>query len=323
MRTSARGNETRSKTEYAAPAGAFSISAEDSIAVAGRKLAGGLIHAMWKSARRLREEAGPEPVHELRITMRRLRLVLALFSEWLGPVDDFRRDLTWLGRSLGKVRDLDTMLTHGAARIDTWRREAGVEPAPVRDLRRKRADARRRVLADLACARGSRLLPQLLTLAESGRDAEGSGRRPALKAAPHILYRVSRRLHRRRHTTEWTSEQLHRFRLAFKRLRYACECLTPLAPELRTFSRRWEKYQDCLGGYRDGKIAAAELKRLLAEHAYGERDRRQLRRWRKDERARAAAALRRFEKQWNRFPGRLRRFWTFLKKWVVAQHDLA
>src|SRR5207302_1678118 len=56
----------------------------------------------------------PEALHKQRVAVRRLRALLRSAEPMLDPVwaNQLREELGWLGRSLGKVRDLDVLLVH-------------------------------------------------------------------------------------------------------------------------------------------------------------------------------------------------------------------
>src|SRR5262249_18546096 len=71
-----------------------------------------------------------EPVHQLRVAIRRVRAALRLLAPVLpsAPVAELRADLAWLGSEIGAVRDLDVLrltLRAHARRLDQGLR-AGV-----------------------------------------------------------------------------------------------------------------------------------------------------------------------------------------------------
>src|SRR5207247_4471528 len=74
-----------------------------------------------------------EPVHQLRVTTRRLRAALRLFAPVLPArfAAAAHRDLAWLATAIGAVRDLHVLgetLRQQAARVDPARRREGGQP---------------------------------------------------------------------------------------------------------------------------------------------------------------------------------------------------
>lgn len=51
----------------------------------------------------------PEPLHQMRVGMRRLRTALIVFAPFVSLSDDLERDITKISKRLGSVRDLDVL----------------------------------------------------------------------------------------------------------------------------------------------------------------------------------------------------------------------
>ncbi|HZE00839.1 MAG TPA: CHAD domain-containing protein, partial [Pseudonocardiaceae bacterium] len=71
----------------------------------------------------------PEDLHQMRVTVRRMRAMLKAARSLLDRswADDLRAELGWLGRALGPVRDADVLLERfrgQAAAFDDTSREA-------------------------------------------------------------------------------------------------------------------------------------------------------------------------------------------------------
>src|SRR5206468_4168554 len=81
----------------------------------------------------------PERLHDMRVAIRRLRAMLALFADVL-PIRfaAAAATLEWIARALGAVRDLDVQLAH----LDAWRAEMDRDDAEgltmVSDVLRRR-----------------------------------------------------------------------------------------------------------------------------------------------------------------------------------------
>ena len=209
-----------------------------------------------------------EPVHQLRVATRRLRAALRLFAPLLpaGFTSAAQRDLAWLARAIGAVRDLDVLgelVRKRGARLDPeLRRTAG--PLGVA-LEEQRAQALAALGRTLDAKRCHRLLQRLAAFADS-RAPVGRGARLGDVAAdllrPHVraVVRAGRRL-----GPDPVAAELHRLRVRTKRLRYALETLRSLGDRsTRELLGRLERLQDILGKGQDAVTAIAWL------HAWAE-----------------------------------------------------
>ncbi|HTU01120.1 MAG TPA: CHAD domain-containing protein, partial [Candidatus Sulfotelmatobacter sp.] len=213
----------------APPPDALRLSAQDPLAVAARKVVG---QQAWKLAANLHgalEDADPEYVHDLRVATRRLRSALRLFADVLGPrrSESLRAETRWVGELLGRVRDLDVFLlnlTEHAARVGD---AASVAALLVEELQRQRRAAREALEAALASRRFQALRHHLEALAASPppRRPRGAQGLPVAWAAPAMIWKAQARVLRlgRSIGPESPAADLHRLRILFKRLRYACE----------------------------------------------------------------------------------------------------
>ncbi|MCC6751220.1 MAG: CHAD domain-containing protein [Deltaproteobacteria bacterium] len=216
----------------------------------------------------------PEHVHKARVATRRLRAVVGAFDGVFGAeAKILARELRWLTRELGIVRDLDVCWLESFS----WQRELGEEPAAgwvhLREaLTHRSLRAQRRLVRALRSARYDRL-KKLLARASAGRLA-GVGARAceesAVVAARRELERRARRFRRAVRAARRTpsARALHEVRIAGKKLRYTAEVVEPICGGVgRAAVGRLEELQDLLGGLQDRVsvgILAAELARGAA-----------------------------------------------------------
>ncbi|TCU68350.1 inorganic triphosphatase YgiF [Bradyrhizobium sp. R2.2-H] len=219
-----------------------------------------------------------EGVHQLRVSLRRLRSALDLMRSVgaLGNLDALRSEAKWLAQGLSAARDWDVF------QLDTLPTIAKACPsvtgfdALARVAAQRQAEAYRGVrnaLDDRRCAlfliglggwietRGWRngVAPEDL-----GRLAE-----PAVNFAECVLSeQYAKVLKRGRRFKSLTVDELHRVRLATKRLRYLGEFLLPLYEDrksARKFARRLAGLQEELGVFNDMAVTASLLDGLGAE----------------------------------------------------------
>ncbi|PIT00847.1 hypothetical protein TSA1_08780 [Bradyrhizobium nitroreducens] len=219
-----------------------------------------------------------EGVHQLRVSLRRLRSALDLMRSVgaLSNLDALRSEAKWLAQALSAARDWDVF------RLETLPAVATACPAVAgfdalgRAAARRQSDAYRgahHALDDRRCAVFLIGLGHWIETRGWRNDvaAEDLGllAEPAINFAQRILSEQHAKVLRRgRRFKSLTIEQLHRVRLATKRLRYLGEFLLPLYEDrksARRFSRRLAGLQEQLGAFNDMAVTASLLEGLVAE----------------------------------------------------------
>ncbi|MBR0822219.1 CYTH and CHAD domain-containing protein [Bradyrhizobium liaoningense] len=220
----------------------------------------------------------PEGVHQLRVSLRRLRSALDLMRSVgaLSNLDALRSEAKWLAQDLSAARDWDVFQLDTLPTIAKACPSVGGFDALGRAATRCQSDAYRKAhdaLDDRRCAvfliglggwietRGWR---SDVAAEDLGQLAE-----PAVNFAQRILSeQYAKVLKRGRRFKSLPAEGLHRVRLATKRLRYLSEFLLPLFADrksARKFSRRLAGLQEELGVFNDMAVTASLLDGLGAE----------------------------------------------------------
>ncbi len=213
-------------------------------------------------------------MHDLRVATRRARSACRLFGSILEPADlqALRDELRWIAERLGAVRDLDVL----TARLETQLKLTGSSAGFSQQVREGIRSRRVRALADLVPALESTRFSALLQMLESGREPDPArgGERPAGPFARKRIDKLFRRM------SPWidrpaeglSDAELHRVRILFKRLRYACEFFRPLlGDEAERLISSFVFFQDCLGLHQDATTALRILGEQLAETALADR----------------------------------------------------
>jgi CHAD domain-containing protein len=212
----------------------------------------------------------PEELHQMRVATRRLRAVLRAARPMFGPrpVKDLRKELAWLGTTLGGRRDLDVMHGHlrdEVATLDSQDRGAG------RGLLRRLETARVRAREDLLTALDSSRYFTLLDTIEAT-----IAQPPVVSSDVSLVDVAAREWRKLRKAVKALPEapadaDLHQVRIKAKRVRYAAELAAPEAGHpAERFVDRVKKLQDVLGEHQDAVVAEACL-RDLARDAPGPR----------------------------------------------------
>jgi len=218
---------------------------------------------------------GPEPVHQMRVAMRRLRAALGLFQRHF-PCHEFaslRAEAKRVASAMGDARNWDVFadLVH-AGPATTFSREPGFEPLLAASGRHRAAgyEAVDTLLKSVETTRF--VLSALAFVARRGWRNEIVGASlPALSApaagfAATNLTRLHRQVRKRgRHIVSLPPGKRHEVRIALKKLRYATDffaALFPNAQAVRAYARATAKLQDVLGRFNDMAMVLDLVDRL-------------------------------------------------------------
>jgi len=223
--------------------------------------------------------ASPEPLHQMRVGVRRLRSALSVFRR---AAQDEAGACPWLDELAGHLKPLASRLGHARdwdVFIDgTGEDVAGAFPKDRRIAQLNAAASRKReaAYADLATFFASRAWAKLemtLALLPSLRPwrpgaQPGSDDRLALPIRDYAADALKRRLKSvLTYGADLSAHEpaaLHELRKQAKRLRYAIEFFSPLFAEkpVRKYLPRLEELQEELGTLNDRAVAAALMDQL-------------------------------------------------------------
>lgn len=211
----------------------------------------------------------PEGIHQLRVSLRRLRSALLFFGDHLGSgANRLKKGARRALRRLGPARDLDVFLLETLPPVVEAN---GTEPGlthlrEAAEARRTAAyvDARRLI----GGRRFNRFLLDLLGAAASGGLAATGADEPLLAVARGRLTARHRRLMQLAVGFEQlTPPERHRVRIALKKLRYACDYSRGLfeSDATRAYLARLSGLQDELGGLNDAAVARRIARELATD----------------------------------------------------------
>jgi CHAD domain-containing protein len=215
----------------------------------------------------LRAARSVEGLHQLRVALRRLEVVLKAFGEefqqdWLS---DLRSRAKILSSRLGPARDLDVFLTE---LLDAP--AEGNENEAFLNLRARMEEMRDRAWKEAGdCVAGADFAlftEDIAGLAHSRlpltRDTKLS------RVAKRLLDRQqARALKRGKKARDGGEANLHGLRIALKKLRYTAEFLAPLYPrrKVKHYVRELRALQEHLGAINDIAHVRATIAKLLRE----------------------------------------------------------
>ncbi len=217
---------------------------------------------------RVRKKADEEAIHDMRVALRRLRVVLKVARPIFGRfhVDAIRAAFTRVHRASGALRDEEVLretlakLDVPSSELEAWmmRRAAREEVLHELVLKRLRAGDLRRPM---------RMLRALLSLPVAPK------RRRALAVfARRVVKRAHSDVNKGRDADPADSLALHELRIAYKRLRYSAEIFRDTWPsaerdkrnkplDISTLAESGERFQKRLGDVHDLDVARTVISR--------------------------------------------------------------
>jgi len=211
------------------------------------------------------KEANIEGVHQMRVALRRLRSAFSLFKECLNAEESslILTEVKWLVNKLGKVRDLDVLITETLPIVCEYSNSHN----GILVFSKQAKQARRLVCKDMKEAivsqRYHRLLLTLSSWLESQLWLEQH-------KADHKLLKFSKKpfnkfykslMQNKLRFKEMQPEDRHKVRITAKKLRYAMEFFYNLYPskEIGKFIKKLSKLQDSLGKMNDISVTGVLL----------------------------------------------------------------
>jgi triphosphatase len=197
----------------------------------------------------------PEFLHQMRVALRRLRSALAIFPDAQdAPV--LIKETRWLASELGAARDWDVLVLETLPRIRKARPQlAGIEKMRISSQRLRRA-AWRSAQSALKSERYENLKRMLQ---QATIDPHGKCRETLPRFAANVLHRRYEKICKREDALQKRSwKELHKLRVAIKKMRYPVEFFSPLFDGRRVHEIRSSltALQDILGIMND--VATAQ-----------------------------------------------------------------
>lgn len=225
-----------------------------------------------------RIEAGTdavEPVHQMRVAMRRLRSAIGLFpaDEEAALLGATKQSLRTVARLLGPARDWDVFCTETGQAVSAAFEDEAEIARLMAASEKQRAAHYRSLRAYLEGSDYHRLMIRLAALSRpSGweRSACGETQLAAISgplpdfAAGVLGKRLGKLLRAGESIDELEVAALHEVRLLGKRMRYASELFAPLygRKSALRFIRRLTALQETIGVLNDGAVAAQLMHEL-------------------------------------------------------------
>lgn len=222
------------------------------------------------------EDDHPEGVHQMRVSMRRLRSALRIFRMVIPPeqYEAIGAEVKWLTQSLADARDLDVFTEEIVGPVAAaFPGEPAFAVLKAR-LAADRAAAREAARAAVASPRFTRFLLEAgaWIARRAWRDQPVSEQasylfHPITELSDQLIAKRFRKVRKAgRRFAELNPEARHQLRIDVKRLRYAIDFFASLYGRKRVavFVKALQRLQDGLGYMNDVTVAKALLTRIAA-----------------------------------------------------------
>lgn len=235
------------------------IYCEDSLAEAGCKV------LRFHFEKMVEQESGTirghqiEPLHQMRVAVRKMRVALSLFGDHLHPDQKkrIRKGLRHLGATLGEVRDLDifwekSALHYNASVPDSYQEFCQVED----EWAAARNQHQRKMAAYLAGPKYKKFKKKFLQFLKPPFQPEN----PVVPVSRFAVQKIATALKSvqsfRPVLQSPTLDDLHALRIALKKLRYTIEFFVDLMGEdIQTCLKQLKQVQDHIGDLNDARVA--------------------------------------------------------------------
>lgn len=212
----------------------FQLSGEQTIHTALTEIYPACIANIVENEEACLDGTDPEGVHQMRVSVRRLRTSLKVFGDYLDPARTawMEDDLKWLGSALGPARDWDVYISEMLASVGGY----GIDENALAVLRKaaeeRRADAYGQVRKTLTSRRYAKMMFHLTAFVavEGWLASPVAPSDPLLQrlesCAADILSKPHRKLLKQAKNLEQQDmEARHEVRIRLKKLRYAVDFL--------------------------------------------------------------------------------------------------
>ncbi len=228
-----------------------------------RAILGHALAAATTHGQALRRVRNVEALHDLRVALRRLEVMLGAFGKAFAQdwFQELRARTKAISARLSPARDLDVLLE------DLWPKPADEDAAftPLRlAAEAARSEAWKDVRACVAAQDFHQLLEDITALAQSRLPlGDGRGIRPVSRA---LLAKAAKRVKRRgRQAQSGDEADLHFLRIGLKKLRYLSQVFAPLhdAARAKPYLKALKQLQEELGQLNDMAHVQATIATLL------------------------------------------------------------
>ena len=213
--------------------------------------------SMRLNSAKVRQGPAVEPLHDLRIASLRVSFALKFFKKFLstGNTDRLQDEFARARRVMAQRRDWDIFSSRIKKDLQVINTSSSLKQTILEIIKAQKSKAHKDLVKMLRSSRYKKMLRDLKELSSAASSKR--------KLKPqHLLRGLLKGLEREQAALQ--PPELHKIRIAFKHLRYACEFLAVFYDEkkMQEAIRDIVKVQDVLGEHQDAENTARMLSRL-------------------------------------------------------------
>lgn len=215
-------------------------------------------------------ESDIEGIHQMRVALRRLRAAFSLFKDRINSEESslILTEVSWLANQLGKVRDLDVLITETLPVISEYSKNNNGLLVLSKHAKQARQLACMDMQEAIMSQRYHRLLLTLSSWLEKERWLKVKNKHDHFKlvnfAKKSLNKSYKRLLQSEMHFIDMQPQDRHKVRIAAKKLRYGMEFFYNLYPtkQIDPFIKKLAKLQDRLGQMNDINVTHGLLRSI-------------------------------------------------------------
>lgn len=246
---------------------------DETVSVALSEILGAGIASVLENEAATLDGTDPEGVHQMRVSLRRMRSMFAVFKSVTSPehVEWAKEELKWLAGSLGPARDWDVFIDEILGPV----KGTGIDESALAALKEAAEIERQKGYAIVRDAIASPRYTKFIFGMSRYIDAHGwmppgdagaALEKPIGDLSNEILRRAFRKLRKRgRGLAEMDVPSRHEVRIELKKFRYSVDFLNALYPKqsVKPFLKALARMQDQFGHLNDVSVAETLLAELV------------------------------------------------------------
>lgn len=228
----------------------------------------------WES--KARDWQDTEGVHQMRVSLRRLRSALRVFRPAVPGQETkhWNNEMRWCANQLGPARDIDVFIDESLLMVaDKLDMLGADELRALAEAKRQCDYATVNDLLDSQRYRNFKITFKVWLEQQTWQRSELTPKQRTRLASP-IKPFAAKRLQQQTQavllqgykTSRDAPESMHQLRIECKKLRYTAEFFRPLFPLMNRFIKRLKSLQDVLGMMNDVVVMQSLLDELLQDH---------------------------------------------------------
>lgn len=253
----------------------YRIKSDDNIIESSHKILARQTYKMRANTEGTIRQLDSEYLHDLRVATRRgrfaLKILFSLSKDERCKV--LRNELGWIAALLGSVRDYDVFIENISGQLKEIEVSKEIIDIILKHYQGERDKCLHKLIPALKTKRYKNILKDLdkfMLQLTNKSDTSIQENTKVKDIFPRVIKKRISKIKRliKLENELYCPDELHRIRIAFKGLRYACEFFNDLLPEqIQNIIKNFIEFQDCLGAHQDAIVSIKNLHGLAEKYS--------------------------------------------------------